>query len=171
MIAAALTLSSGAAIAAPAGQVSCIYETVAPEKLNEFGKALIGEESEPGLDPILNAARNACIDQYGWSETDAGNAEFYFLNRAARERLAVIIGKEGLDIRKLDRAYAALVADFKAGKNAASPDHEALVAAMQKQGFPTDDQQLLKAAIGYATLKEREETAQMAFSDGTPAAR
>jgi hypothetical protein len=156
--------------AAPAGQVSCIYETVAPEKLSEFGKATIGEEAEAGLDPIFNAAQNACIDQYGWSEADAGHAGDYFLNRVARERLAALIRQAGLDTRKLDRAYEAVLARFKQGDQIGSPDQEVLVAAFQKEGFLTSDAELLKAAIGYAMLRKQEDAAQTAFIQGVPPA-
>jgi hypothetical protein len=166
MAAVALISVAQTVIAAPAGNVTCIYETVAPDKLGEFGKTAIGEEAEAGLEPIFNAAQNACIDQYGWSEVDARHASVYFYNRVARERLGALIRRAGLDTRKLDRAYDAFVADFKAGKYEPSPDHEFLIAAMQKEGFPTDDPQLLKAAIGYNVLRERIESAQSAFIQG-----
>lgn len=152
--------------AAPAGQVSCIYETVAPEKLGEFGKAAIGEEAEAGLSPALNAAQNACIDQYDWSDAEAEHAEAYFMNRVARERLGDILRDGGVDTRKLDRAYAAVGVEPKAGARDDGAYQQALITAMQKEGFFTDNQQLLKAAIGYAILRKQQEVAQTAFVQG-----
>jgi hypothetical protein len=162
----AIVANGELAIAAPAVQASCIYETVAPEKLSEFGKAAIGEEAEAGLDPIFNAAQNACIDQYGWSEVDARNAEAYFINRVAHERLGAILRKEGVDTRKLDRAYAAVHADPKIGARDDGSYHQALIAAMQKEGFYPGEQQLLKAAVGYAVLRKQQEAAHAAFIEG-----
>jgi hypothetical protein len=158
--------SASSANAAPAGHVSCIYETVAPDKLPEFGKSAIGEEAEPGLDPILNAAQNACIDQYGWSDTDAGRAELYFMNRVAHERLGVILRKEGIDTRKLDRAYQAVTVEPKISARDDGGYHQAVIAAMQKEGIYIDDQQLLKAVLGYAVLRKEQEMAQSAFIQG-----
>jgi hypothetical protein len=166
LVLAALAAPWHSLAAAPAGQVSCIYETVAPDKLGEFGKAAIGEEAEPGLDPIFNAAQNACIDQYGWSDVDADNAEAYFLNRVAHERLGAILRKEGVDTRKLDRAYAAVPADPRIGARDDAGYHQAFIAAMQKEGFYTGEQQLLKAAVGYAVLRKQQEAAQAAFIQG-----
>ncbi len=154
--------------AAPEGHASCIYETVASEKLSEFGKTMLGEEAEAGLDPVFNAAQNACIGQYGWTEIDAANASAYFMNRVARERLAALIRKAGLDASKLDRAYNALLARFKRGEAVASPDHAALRIELQRENFPTDDPEVLRAAIGYAALREQEEKAQRSFIEEAP---
>jgi hypothetical protein len=152
--------------AAPASEASCIYDMVAPDKLGEFGKSAIGEEAEAGLDPILNAARNACIDQHGWSDVNAKHAEEYFFNRVAQERLGVILRREGVDTRKLDRAYEALVGGLTTNPRDDGAYHQALIAAMQKQGFYTDDSQLLKAALGYSVLRKQQEQAQAAFAQG-----
>jgi hypothetical protein len=162
-----LTISCFSLSAAPISQVICIYETVAPDKLPEFGKAAIGEVAEEGLDPVFNAAQNACIAQYGWSEIDATNAGAYFSNRVARERLMALVGEIGLDARKLERAYNSIRVLPRGKQKLEINDDIVFLAALQKQGFPIDDAELLRAAFGYFGLRDAEERAQMAFADGS----
>jgi hypothetical protein len=151
------------AIAAPASQLSCIYDTVPPEKLVEFGKAATGEEPEEGLGIALNVARNACIDIYSWSEEEARIAETYFGNRVARERLEKLVERARVDPRKLLRAYE------KAMK--APAFGEAFTLALQRDGYPTYDDEMMKAANGFAALRSGEAKAVEAFAGTTKSAR
>jgi hypothetical protein len=84
----------------PASQVSCIYESFPAERLGDYGFSLMNpkEERPADLDPLFNAAENACISQYGWNEAEITSAGRYFTSRVSREAIGKLLRDNRLDL-------------------------------------------------------------------------
>jgi hypothetical protein len=150
-----LLVGADISASAPTTQITCIYDTVPQSKLTEFGKSAIGEEAEAGIASVLNVARNACIDIHGWTEAQAELAEIYFGNRVARERVMQLVNNAGVDVSKLDRAFAHAIR-----RNSDGGQH--YKAALELEGYPVYDD-MRKLADGYAQLRYTEQKAREDF--------
>lgn len=161
-------LASHQVFAAPAEQVSCIYDTVLKERLPDFGEsALVPEDQQkPDLDPLYNTAENACISQYGWSETDAENAGQYFFGRVAREYLGALFTENRLDPGKIDRAFAAVRTQILQKEGGLDKDRQMIIAALQQQAFPVDNKEVLDFAFMYMGYRFVEDQALADFISG-----
>jgi hypothetical protein len=160
-----LLIAADAATAAPADQAVCIYETVPKERLADFGESALAPEDkkQPDLDPLYNAAENACIAQYGWSEVDAANAGRYFITRTTRDHIASIFRENRLDPAKVDRAYASIKGQIADTADSKSKNQQLIIAALQKQAFPVDSAELLDAVFYYVGLQVVEDKALADF--------
>jgi hypothetical protein len=142
-------------LAAPLEQAHCIHETVPKERLPDFGESALApeEEKQPDLDPIYNAAENACIGQYGWSEIDAENAGRIFIARVSREYLGRIFTENGVDPAKIDRAYAGVKAQIVPQAEDSEKNRQIIISALQKQAFPVNSQEALDIALTYVGFR------------------
>jgi hypothetical protein len=150
----------------PSAQASCVYESFPADRLKDYGFSLINakEERPADLDPLYNAAENACIGQYRWGEAEIASAGLYFTARVSREAIAKLLRDNGFDPVKVDRAYDMVKGQFTSEPNALQENQQMLITALQKQNFQVDGAELLDAVITYVGLKMGEERAIADFT-------